>query len=603
MNKETKKPHKLFNDDCLTVLKKMPNNKVDSIVTDPPAGISFMGKDWDNDKGGRDSWVAWMTEVFQEVMRVLKPGGHGLVWALPRTSHWTATALEDAGFEIRDVVTHLFGSGFPKSHNIINKLKKELKCQKVEKHTVNNAVASIFQESTTTETDGQGSAPNPVLVRINAEGKIKPVKIVESLSIWQKHIVSERVEETKELSVLMSVSPIGNNKGLVKIIPTGKVGSSSDQMVTLLLTLEMGNIDWNILSSLNNTSEDQLSVMKMFITSMELETTIALKIYNFFLNRNTQSYITNNHSALKPSTEEWILIRKPLSEKNIADNVIVNGVGGLNIDACRVGTSDNLNGGAYSPGERPTHHCVPKNRVKEKFVNPTGRFPANLILSHHEDCYCVGYSEEVTLNHNAPKGTFAGGEPDRGSDTEEYRKNKSILAKYHCVEGCPIKELDEQSGASVSTKPIKKQQYKGGCFGGGLHCDGNNYGDKGGASRFFYCPKPSKKERNAGLDGFEEKRYSHDGRDKEIENPYQRNKSVASNNHPTVKSLKLCDYLIKLITPPNGIVLDCFMGSGSIGCAAVKGGWKFIGIEKDEEYFEIAKARVEYWYNKYLEGK
>ncbi|MEV0584061.1 DNA methyltransferase [Nonomuraea sp. NPDC050310] len=104
--------------DCLDVLRGMPDASVDAVVTDPPAGISFMGKTWDADKGGRAVWVAWLTEVMTEVRRVLKPGGHALVWALPRTSHWTATALEDAGLEIRDCIVHIFGSGFPKSLDV-----------------------------------------------------------------------------------------------------------------------------------------------------------------------------------------------------------------------------------------------------------------------------------------------------------------------------------------------------------------------------------------------------------------------------------------------------------------------------------------------------
>lgn len=113
-----------LNGDCLEQLKSIPDNCVDSLVTDPPAGISFMGKAWDDDKGGRKQWVAWMTEVMSECLRVMKPGAHGLVWALPRTSHWTATALEDAGFEVRDVVTHLFGSGFPKSMDVSKAIDK-----------------------------------------------------------------------------------------------------------------------------------------------------------------------------------------------------------------------------------------------------------------------------------------------------------------------------------------------------------------------------------------------------------------------------------------------------------------------------------------------
>ena len=104
--------------DALEVLRTMPENSVDSIVTDPPAGIGFMGKAWDHNKGGRDKWIAWMTGIAVECLRVLKPGGHALVWSLPRTSHWTATAWENAGFEVRDRIGHIFGSGFPKSENI-----------------------------------------------------------------------------------------------------------------------------------------------------------------------------------------------------------------------------------------------------------------------------------------------------------------------------------------------------------------------------------------------------------------------------------------------------------------------------------------------------
>jgi hypothetical protein len=99
-------------------IPSLADSSIDAIVTDPPAGISFMGKAWDGDRGGRGQWIGWLGGVMRECLRVLKPGGYALVWALPRTSHWTTTAIEDAGFEIRDVVTHLFGTGFPKSLNL-----------------------------------------------------------------------------------------------------------------------------------------------------------------------------------------------------------------------------------------------------------------------------------------------------------------------------------------------------------------------------------------------------------------------------------------------------------------------------------------------------
>ena len=113
--------------DCLDVMREMPDASVDAVVTDPPSAISFMGKSWDGDRGGRDRWIAWLAERMAEACRVLKPGGHALVWSLPRTSGWTQMALEDAGFEVRDCIVHIFGSGYPKSLDVskaIDKLKR-----------------------------------------------------------------------------------------------------------------------------------------------------------------------------------------------------------------------------------------------------------------------------------------------------------------------------------------------------------------------------------------------------------------------------------------------------------------------------------------------
>lgn len=116
---------KLINGDCLEKLKELADNSVDAIVTDPPAGISFMNKEWDSNKGGRDEWMQWLTEVMTEAKRVLKHGGHALVWAIPRTSHWTAMAIENAGFEVRDCVYHIQSQGFPKSLNVSKAIDKK----------------------------------------------------------------------------------------------------------------------------------------------------------------------------------------------------------------------------------------------------------------------------------------------------------------------------------------------------------------------------------------------------------------------------------------------------------------------------------------------
>ena len=105
--------------DAAETLRVLPDGSVDALVTDPPAGIGFMGKEWDGSKGGRDKWIAWLTGILAECRRAMKPGAYGWVWALPRTAHWPATACEDAGFAVRDVLVHVFGTGFPKSRSLL----------------------------------------------------------------------------------------------------------------------------------------------------------------------------------------------------------------------------------------------------------------------------------------------------------------------------------------------------------------------------------------------------------------------------------------------------------------------------------------------------
>jgi hypothetical protein len=107
----------LHHGDCLDILSTIADNSIDAIITDPPAGIGFMGAEWDKSKGGRDVWIQWLAARLIAARRTLKPGHYGLVWALPRTSHWTGMACEDAGFIVEDRLSHIFGSGFPKNKN------------------------------------------------------------------------------------------------------------------------------------------------------------------------------------------------------------------------------------------------------------------------------------------------------------------------------------------------------------------------------------------------------------------------------------------------------------------------------------------------------
>ena len=110
--------NQIIHGDCFEVLKTIPDNYFESLITDPPAGISFMGRDWDNHKGGMLNWINWFSEIMNECLRTMKPGACGLVWSIPRTSHWTGMALELAGFRLIDIIHHCQGSGFPKGQDI-----------------------------------------------------------------------------------------------------------------------------------------------------------------------------------------------------------------------------------------------------------------------------------------------------------------------------------------------------------------------------------------------------------------------------------------------------------------------------------------------------
>jgi len=272
-------------------------------------------------------------------------------------------------------------------------------------------------------------------------------------------------------------------------------------------------------------------------------------------------------TALKPAHEPIVMARKPLSEKTVVDNVLKYGTGGINIDDSRIGTDDNLGGGATKGSvlsvdgfDRPWMHDEEKmkefgDKMKEKVEHEQtlGRFPANII-----------FDEEAG------------------------------------------KILDEQSGISRSgVVKNDKGAYDGTSNTGflrGVSNKSNQHGDIGGASRFFYCPKTSKTDRNEGLDEFEEKQtvggvggigdYKDDVNS--ASGKFGSEKTPSKNFHPTVKPTDLMLYLIRLVTPKGGTTLDPFMGSGSTGKAAVRGGFDFVGIEREEDYMEIAEARIQY---------
>lgn len=333
-------------------------------------------------------------------------------------------------------------------------------------------------------------------------------------------------------------------------------------------------------------------------------------------------------TALKPACELIVVARKPLSEKNVALNVLKWGTGGINIDACRVEycsqkdyerTKVGFKEGEIQEGDgdnfmRSGSGLLTNNGFS--LTGENGRFPANLILECTCDKVKIGEPANKPWGGNSKKDYHNKGIFTHGGgfiDNEKLRNEKCII---HIDPNCPCYILDKQSGKleisgrvnrkkhNVKTPPFRgfsndeKTNWKPLC---------NEYFDMGGASRFFYIAKASKSERNFGLENSDIKekniRYE-DGRSRSLEifsnsyteksgNPCKRGKTPKmKNSHPTVKPVKLIEYLIKLVTRENAIVLDPFIGSGTTAIACLKLSRRFIGIEKEEEYVKIANARI-----------
>ena len=391
--------------DCLEKMKELDDNSIDTIITDPPYGISFMGKKWD--------YEVPSIEIWEECLRVLKPGGTALIFAGSRTQHRMAVNVEDAGFILKDTIMWIYGSGFPKATDISKQLDKCVDREVVGQNT------DILKKQAKDLRDGKR-------------------KIAESY-----------------------------NKGDTKR-NNGFVNVSAD--ITAPTTPEAKKWDgWK------------------------------------------------SH-GLKPAYEPIIIAVKP-NGGTYANNALVHGVSGLNIDSSRIGISGGTTRSHQSDfandGEVGSVHATRGYRTghKVEIINK-GRYPANII-----------FDEEAGEILDEQSGFLNSGTIKKG-----------------CMEGYNDSDIYGSS---------KRQESKG-------------YSkNSGGASRFFYCAKTSKKERGKG------------------------------NTHPTVKPLKLMEYLCTLTkTPTGGIVLDPFMGSGTTGLACKNTDRDFIGIEIDPDYVEMAKRRI-----------
>lgn len=425
----------LYAGDCLAVLRQIPDASVDAVVTDPPYGLEFMGKEWDGADGfrrslnpadaGRDSafgrtsrtspeyradsaFQEWCEAWSRECLRVLKPGGHLLAFGGTRTWHRLACAVEDAGFEVRDSIAWLYGSGFPKSLDVSKAIDKAAGAER--------------------EVIGQTTHP---------DGKPRNL-VARDLGV---HEGGQRL----------------NGVGLDITAPATPDAER-----------------W-------------------------------------------QGWGT----ALKPAFEPVVVARKPLVG-TVAGNVLAHGTGALNIDGCRVGTSEELRRlqsktAMFAEESRPWKDRIDQDDRK-LIGSESGRWPANVILDE---------SQAAALDEQS---------------------GESVSREW------PERER-ESHNATVLTSDTTTihNAYKGGGFN-----------DSGGASRFFYVAKADASER-VRVDGIA---------------------------HPTVKPLALMRWLVRLVTPPGGTVLEPFAGSGTTVEACLLEGLHCIAIEREADYLPLIVQRI-----------
>lgn len=495
---------KLLLGNCLEQMKSLDENSVDAIVTDPPYGLSFMNKHWDYDVPTEEIW--------REALRVLKPGGHLLSFFGTRTYHRGVVRIEDAGFEIRDQIAWLYGQGFPKSTNVLKSgLKQGLfcECKRAESNTESQVSymsdAGISQAISTSETKANSlqsslSKQDVCISSYRTESK-------EGLTNGEKSGLERRSDLQKKQRELHRPEVRKMSKGISSDVSQGRIynGTSFDNGET---------------SKQNFTESGSCSPQgPQYKKQFNSESGIISEQSSAQTCRSCGKKICDSGlgTSLKPSIEPIVLARKPLEKGlTVAENVLKYGTGAINIDESRIEiSSDDPNHRKPSVGwqnaEDPSVTNFGSGGRPVENLNTQGRWPANII-----------FDEDAASMLDEQSGNLAG------------RGNSNIDLSI---------PSDSMFGNNIRVKP--KHENNG-----------------GGASRFFYVAKASKRERGEG------------------------------NGHPTVKPIKLMQYLIKLVTPPNGTVLDPFMGSGSTGVAAKNLGFNFIGCEMNEEYFEIAKKRI-----------
>lgn len=460
-------------------------------------GKGFMGQTWDGFESLEDyqKWVAEWASLMIE--KVLHPGALCLFFGGTRTWHHLAVGLENGGFEIYDSLMWLYGSGFPKSHDIS--------------------------------------------------------KGIDRAAGADREIIGKRKH------------------------PTLKDQSKVDEQADAAHGDNLWVREWD----LTEPATDEARLWDGYGT------------------------------ALKPSWEPIILCRAPRRGQTFASLALEFGSGALNIDGSRI--EGQAGDGRWGRGVQGSEYDKMPNSPKtimdsEIKHHPSGRWPANLVLSHADDCQLLGGIITAGRVINRWKEGMKPFGDAAGEEFESEQLPPETIERWACVAECPVRQLDDQAGIRSSGSGAVKRKtakgHKGSVYGPDSRPEGTeviSYGDTGHVSRFFYCGKASRREKDAGLETFFWKRVDR-GYERITENEWltlDRKKRAKFNIHPTVKPLSLLQYLSTLILPPkiedDRRIFVPFSGSGSEIIGALKAGWDLaVGVEAEYQYNEIAVARIKH---------
>lgn len=570
----------IIHGDCLEELKKLEDNSVDAVVTDPPYGLS-------NTKPAQvaDVLKAWVTgdtkvvpagkgfmnaawdsfvpppAVWEECMRVLKPGGHMAVFAGARTQDLMGLSIRLAGFEIRDTLGWIYGSGMPKSMDISKAIdrsngeNRNRQLEFTEWMRSTGITATQINEATGTNMGGHylTAASQPAIATADLFDKLRPLlpEVPERI----ERLVAERtgIEWTDYIK----------------------------REITQHATREL--VQGDAISFDQRSSKER--------ERRDIPSSDAAKQWD--------GWGTN----LKPAIEPILLCRKPL-DGTVASNVLAHGVGGLNIDACRVATDEAIpshhgTSGAAGVTMGKYRDYVPGSATAASASNvqTAGRFPANVLLDEHAAKEMdkqsgpagahgesrgggtrgmLGWQSDNRQTANVGSGGASRFFPVFKSE-EETPETKGRFPANVLLDEHAAAEMDEQSGIVPSggrTSARNAPKFSNGVYGQWSGAEEKTYApDTGGASRYFpvfkYQAKAPKKER-----------------------PVIEREDGTKIQHATVKPLALMEWLVSLIVPPGGVVLDPFAGSGTTLQAALNKGFQPIGIEQDADYIKLIEQRL-----------